>query len=328
MRSNLKSIFQAVVIGGCVLVGACSEENTATCPTCAAGQVCNESTGKCVATDGQVKSSSCLDLCGLNTDCSSAQDCRCKSGWNDCNTDIGKAGGNGCECSQDCVGTNCGTGVKDCEAHIYNSCGDKNLYCEGTTCTRCEEGTYNCDGIDICEEAEPCAKDGCETFGSKTCGSQSQYCDEESGECLECADGTYNCSSNGGDCECTNGCDGSSCLDICQFDQGCDTDHFCDIGDCIACLTPGTKNCDGKGWCECTGTCNGTQCIGDRSCDYYDESVCGGDNTKWCYESVCQLCAEDSPGTSFNCNGTKGCECDEQGCNGTACAGKCSGGEC
>lgn len=327
IRNILDLFLKSIVISGCVLVAGCSEDSSS-CPTCPAGEVCNESTGKCgaPAADAQVNVNVCQDLCGLNTDCTSDQDCRCKKGWNDCNTDISKTGGDGCECSQECVGTACGTGKRDCEPTIYNSCGDKNLYCKGTTCAKCE-GMYNCDGIDTCEESEPCAKDGCEIFGNKACGSQSQYCDDESGKCLECEEGTYNCSANGGDCECKNGCDGSSCLDICQFDQGCDDGHFCDIGDCIPCPT-GTKNCEGKGWCECTGTCNGALCVGDRACDYYDEGVCGGDNTNWCYENVCKLCAEDSPGTSFNCNGTKGCECDEQGCDGTACKGKCTGGEC
>ena len=110
----------------------------------------------------------------------------------------------------------------------------------------------------------------------------------------------------------------------CSFDVGCgDSGFYCDVGKCIPCPT-GKYNCNGQADCECQGGCDGATCKGASSCDYYDKNACGGDSSKWCYQTLCQDC---TPGW-FNCNHTMGCECDSQGCLGTACAGKCSGGEC
>jgi hypothetical protein len=117
-------------------------------------------------------------------------------------------------------------------------------------------------------------------------------------------------------------CAGSKCAE-CSFDApGCADTKYCDVGTCVACPA-GRRNCDGKGQCECEGTCSGTSCTGTTSCDYYDKTVCGGDTTKWCWNNACIACS-----SGFNCNKTKGCECDAKGCNGDACAGSCSGGEC
>jgi hypothetical protein len=197
------------------------------------------------------------------------------------------------------------------------------MFCQNGTCSRCLEGNFNCDGTQDCESSTPCLPDGkCEEFGANTCGSQSQYCENEA--CTPCPAGTYNCDTKGGDCECTTGCDGTFCKQECTFETGCnDNTKYCDYGTCTPCPA-GTFNCNGSGDCECSDGCDGTSCTGATACDYYDQNVCGGDNTQWCYENQCQSCT----GGYFNCNGTKGCECDSQGCNGAQCAGQCSGGEC
>ncbi len=121
-------------------------------------------------------------------------------------------------------------------------------------------------------------------------------------------------------------CSGGTCVAKaeCTFEGGCgDNTKYCDVGKCVACPT-GRYNCDNKGQCECEGGCDGTACQGTTSCDYYDQHVCGGDTSKWCWQNECKSCSTGF----FNCNMTKGCECDAAGCNGTSCAGKCSGGEC
>ena len=120
-------------------------------------------------------------------------------------------------------------------------------------------------------------------------------------------------------------CGPTGCRAQCSFATGCaDSTRYCDFGKCVACPA-GRLNCDGPGECECQGTgCAGASCRGVTSCDYYDMPVCGGDTSKWCWQNACTGC---SPG-GFNCNKTKGCECDSAGCSGSSCAGKCLGGEC
>jgi hypothetical protein len=136
------------------------------------------------------------------------------------------------------------------------------------------------------------------------------------------------CGTKGAACvDCTTTgkvCSAGVCETKCTFEGGCgDNTKWCDVGKCVACAT-GKFNCDNKWQCECDGGCNGTSCTGTTSCDYYDQNVCGGDTSKWCWNNACTSCSAGW----FNCNKTKGCECDSAGCNGTACAGKCSGGEC
>jgi hypothetical protein len=213
-----------------------------------------------------------------------------------------------------------------CKPSVVNDCGNKTMYCQSdNTCGACPGGKYNCDGIQDCESDTDCTPDGtCDIYGTKTCGSQSQYCDDATKTCKPCPTGTYNCSQSGGDCECTSGCDGQFCKKECTIDVGCgDSSKYCDMGQCMPCPA-GQANCDGKGTCECTGTCDGTACTGTKACDYTDTNACGGDTSQWCYENQCKPCTSGF----YNCNNTKGCECDSAGCNGTACAGKCMGGEC
>lgn len=217
-------------------------------------------------------------------------------------------------------------GAASCKPSVVNSCTDKLRYCEANTsiCKACPAGMFNCDGINDCESPTDCASGGCELFGAKTCGSQNRYCDVASSTCKPCASGTSNCSLNGGDCECTTGCDGTSCKTECKAATGCtDTSKYCDFGTCKPCPA-GKFNCNNKDDCECSGGCNGTICKGSTTCDYSDADVCGGDTTQWCWQGKCQACSTGW----FNCNKTKGCECDSAGCNGAACAGTCSGGEC
>lgn len=302
MRLGLTMVFASILT--LALVVACSDDDSKPTP------------------DG----GGCATACGPNASCAAAL-CACAAGWSDCNGDIGKAGGDGCECSQACNGAVCGSAPTTCKPSVVNDCQDKQRFCDRTagSCKPCPAGKYNCDGVDECESSTDCSAGGCELFGAKTCGSQSTYCDAATKTCKPCASGTYNCSLNGGDCECTVGCDGTACKKECTAAAGCnDTSKFCDFGSCKACPT-GTFNCNNKDDCECTGTgCDGTACKGTTTCDYSDANVCGGDTSKWCWQGACKACTTGW----FNCNTTKGCECDSQGCNGAVCAGSCSGGEC
>ena len=118
-------------------------------------------------------------------------------------------------------------------------------------------------------------------------------------------------------------CGATGCKAGCSYESGCgDSTKYCDVGKCVACPA-GRLNCDGPGHCECEGSCAGASCRGVTSCDYYDTSVCGGDTKQWCWQNACTSCS-----SGFNCNKTKGCECDAAGCSGNECAGKCLGGEC
>ncbi len=58
-------------------------------------------------------------------------------------------------------------------------------------------------------------------------------------------------------------------------------------------------------------------------CTYEDENVCDGNQDRWCGGGSCVACEEGM----FNCDLTRGCEC-EGGCDGMACmAGNtCEGG--
>lgn len=211
-----------------------------------------------------------------------------------------------------------------CSATTLNACGDSRRYCTPRgSCDDCPAGRWNCDGTGDCEATEDCASSGCDPFGSKTCGSSDQYCDTNS-QCQPCAAGTQNCDLSGGSCECTSGCDGPKCKKECERATGCgDVTEFCEIGACKPCPA-GKFNCNGADDCECEGGCDGTACKGAQSCDFSDTDVCGGDTSKWCSKNACTSCSTGF----FNCNKTKGCECDKAGCNGTACAGKCFGSEC
>lgn len=167
----------------------------------------------------------------------------------------------------------------------------------------------------------------CATDGTCRTGDQATACGSGGVPCVACGTGqscaNHICSGGSKD----SGGDkapGADQAPKCTFDVGCgDSSKWCDVGSCVACAA-GKANCDGKGQCECDGTCNGTVCTGTTSCDYYDANVCSGDTGKWCWQNACTTCSSGF----FNCNKTKGCECDSAGCNGVACAGKCSGGEC
>jgi hypothetical protein len=166
----------------------------------------------------------------------------------------------------------------------------------------------------------------CTWDGKKSCGDTTKYCDDSIGnKCVACPSGRFNCDHRF-DCECTQGCNGDKCkYPDCSAKTGCgDVALFCEFGDCFNCA-PNTFNCDGAYGCECADGCDGTKCKGGTSvCSFEKPGACGGDDKQWCYQDACNSCA---PGR-YNCNNVKGCECDEVGCNGQKCAGKCTGNEC
>jgi len=315
---NLRTLLCAALL--LTLPAACSDDSSSPCPPCGSGYVCNAATGACIPA-----ASVCDPPCGPNTICAADNTCSCVGGLLDCNGDIGKAGGDGCECDSVCDGTSCRINPPQCKPNVVNDCGEATKFCDAASsaCTACPSGKFNCDGTGDCEADVACGAGGCAIYGADSCPTQDQYCDAADETCKPCAAGTLNCNRGGGDCECTTTCDGNSCEKECTSTSGCDTSSYCDLGACKPCPA-GRTNCDGKGACECEGTCDGIACQGNRLCDYYDQDVCGGVDTKWCYKNACQDCSSGR----FNCNGTMGCECDSAGCNGDQCAGNCSGGEC
>jgi len=177
--------------------------------------------------------------------------------------------------------------------------------------------------IDTCDTCNGAQCGGgpstCSNTTVNDCQDKQRYCDRVTAACKACPAGKYNCDGLN-DCESAIACD-----KVCTSASGCnDSSKFCDLGACKPCPS-GSFNCNNKDDCECKGTgCDGTSCQGATTCDYSDLNVCGGDSTKWCWQGACQACTSGY----FNCNKTKGCECDSAGCNGAACAGTCSGGEC
>lgn len=200
-----------------------------------------------------------------------------------------------------------------CRSDLTCACTSGWLDCNGDLATT---GGNGCECNTRCNGAVCAAAPSCSTTEYGVCGSDAMYCAGDG--CAVCPTGKANCDGVG-DCEGT-----SPCFRECTNTGGCgDTTKFCDFGKCKACAA-GTYNCDLIGDCECTGTCGGTVCRGTTACDYLDQDACGGDTTQWCYQGECRPCS-----SGFNCNNTKGCECDSAGCAANkTCAGKCSGGEC
>jgi len=139
-----------------LLLPACSDDSQpAGCPTCGSGTVCNPTTRQCEpekqctpacaspqVCDGKTGQcvSPCSPACGAGADCQGST-CVCKSGYYDCNGDLGKSGANGCECSEPCAQCK-----QQCDPAAKGSCGSETMYCEGGSCVGCATGTRNCDG--------------------------------------------------------------------------------------------------------------------------------------------------------------------------------------
>ncbi len=80
---------------------------------------------------------------------------------------------------------------------------------------------------------------------------------------------------------------------------------------CVATSTD-PNNCGLCARQSLTGVCVGGTC--QPECTYDDLNACGGDKQKWCANGYCQPCANGR----FNCDNTRGCEC-ETGCDNDRC---------
>jgi hypothetical protein len=120
----------------------CEPEKKECTPACQAPQVCDTKTGQCVSP------ATCTPACGAGADCQ-AGSCVCQSGFYDCDSNLGQAGGNGCECNTPCAQCKPAT----CAPATKGSCVNPALYCAGSgSCVSCAAGTLNCDG----ENANAC----------------------------------------------------------------------------------------------------------------------------------------------------------------------------
>lgn len=150
---------RALTITVLLLAAACSDDSQSPCPLCGSGMVCNATTKQCepeqkectpacqapqvcdTKTGQCVSSTTCTPACGAGADCQ-AGSCVCQSGIYDCDGDLGKAGGNGCECNKPCAQCKPAT----CDAATKGSCVSPSLYCAAGSCVSCAVGTLNCDG--------------------------------------------------------------------------------------------------------------------------------------------------------------------------------------
>jgi len=162
-------------------------------------------TGFCEAEEGE---------CGPHTNDSG--DCACVSGWFDCNEDLGEDGGDGCECSGGCDGTDCESSSGACSPDKSMDCEDSDHYCDGDTCEPCPEGKLNCDGVGECTCGGVCDGDACDEGTAPECSAQVEMdCGDAKhsctgGKCVRCPEGKLNCDGLAA-CTCDTVCEKGAC---------------------------------------------------------------------------------------------------------------------
>jgi hypothetical protein len=268
---------------------------------CGTGQTCCG--GQCVdlATDVN-HCGSCARQCGGRTSCT-AGTCGCDNPTlhGDCNGDIGRAGGNGCETDLQTDASHCGTCAQSCVIqHVASG------VCTAGACVinTCQPLWDDCDRV---------SSNGCETDLSQTnhCGACSTVCTPMNATASCAVAGTTatcsytSCTGNFGDCDGNrvNGCETSLRL----------------VGTCGACGTSCTVNevnatgpmCTMAGACD-YGACTGSfsDCDGNRTngCETaWSSTRCGGACTN------CTTAAAHASGQSCTAGGT----CDYTACSGS-----------
>lgn len=161
----------------------------------------------------------CGVQCGASTVCMNSM-CMC-SGANDCNSDIGAPGGDGCECAGTCDGTMCMAGGA-CDYDVAGSCTSDGEWCANGACSPCEAGKKNCDLRGTCEcegdcNGTMCTSMACTYDEQGACNSDdSMWCSSiAQNTCVSCTTGFFNCNNTAG-CECDSaGCNGQECAGQC-----------------------------------------------------------------------------------------------------------------
>lgn len=262
----------------------------------------------------------CGGLCGVNATCVSASAvCACDLGWSDCNGDIGRSGGNGCECDSSC--DICNGSPDNCSPGLQGACGTDRRYCDSfaKTCRDCAVGRYDCDGLggNGCESATACGGTGCDPQNTSACPSQAQYCDSTELECTLCPLDFYDCDGYGFNrCESRRACDFEPCS--VSSKTACSGEgYYCDqfSGECERCGT-NTWNCDGIGGCESSTGCDVVSC--DSAC--FGDYECVKD-----YDGSCVECLRDSHCDSIVNPGTLGPRCRSKECTCDNSIPDCSG---
>ena len=184
----------------------------------------------------------------------------------------------------------------NCLPSLVNACASDRSFCDASTmtCAACPGGTFNCDGVNSCEQSTPCTPQ-CSESVANACGGENRFCDVQLGDCANCPTSTFNCDGIN-NCERGAPCD-SRCSPTTANDCG-DEEQFCASGSqiCLGCAS-GTFNCDGINDCEsnspCVVECNG--CREDERCD----------------DGTCVFC----PARLYNCDNDDVCEAT-QPCSG------------
>jgi len=287
----------------------------------------------------------CNHVCGSHSVCVNSE-CRCASGWADCNGDLGRPATNGCE-------TQLGT-VSNCL-----SCGD--------SCNDFNECTDNqCDSVAGCQfpnksDGTPCGSGNCTACTNGVCGQYSSMCQ---GNCSQCTgSGTnFNCTPNvtacTGNCDVCNGggttyncaADNSLCTGNCDVCNGSGTAFNCAAnnslctGNCDTCSGSGTAfNCAAND-SACTGNCdvcnqvNATRfdCAANDNACTGNCDVCSGSGTSFNCAASDSLCTGNcdvcsGSGTSFNCAASDSLctgNCDVCSGSGTAFNCQANPGDC
>jgi hypothetical protein len=251
----------------------------------------------------------CGAACGNNTQCVTGN-CKCDSGWADCNGDLGALGGDGCEQSLNAV-TSCGSCTTSCSAEtlpMVQASGCINLTCGGLVCV---PGHGNCNGIaqDGCEQRlntnSHCGQCGTKCLGNTvctegTCVPINTNCPAGLGDCNNdgvCETNTTNDVGNCGKCN-------SSCGDIPFVNARCEAGQCVfDAGDCVA----GYGDCDGSAETGCE-TPLGTE----ANCGECGAACAGAypNAQATCVTGVCALLPGSCANGYGDCNGvaSDGCE--------------------
>lgn len=282
-RTPIAATFLAALVTG----AACSEQQAADCPTGYA----RDATGRCCAPQG-----TCIgdpaQQCGANA-LRVAGTCVCSTPWQDCDGDLGGAGGNGCECNGECAGTQCNAPT-GCSPTTPGTCSRPHSTCDPVTkaCQSCPPGGYDCDGLggNGCESNDAtCGAGGCSPTARGACAMESQYCDPETRRCVPCPGSAFNCDRTG-QCESPTACDAT----VCEQDCLDEAEIYC-LKDqaqgnrCVPCLE--------DGHCQANPRSRGPTC---------DKAL------RLCVCTIAEDCAGDTSGTLCKQAGSaKACGCDD-----------------
>jgi hypothetical protein len=273
--------------------GSCTDCITA---GCSGGQVCDTTSGDCVAPTPACGTCTTDAQCGAGSFCAPL--------------------GTGRVCLKGCAGTSCPTGYTCNETTLV---GEQVCAPDSGSCSSCDLTAADCSGATPELDPVACRCVGCVT--ASDCGA-GETC-TQSGQCLR-QRGTCSTST---DCGATGYCVEGYCVD-CLTPSDCSGGQICTRGACAACECPADQVCDRSGACidAPSGDCrNDNDCVnaattlGDTgqyaACDTstgscYIAGVCNGTGGLGApsrtdpFNAVCagaSVCTFDSLGMVYRC---------------------------